>query len=416
MDTDVLERPETDVQAKASDNLGDGKIVCHIDGARVAAIAPYIKKHHPDWTIERYKEKFPGEPLMSEETKILLEKRKRDRDLADKKSERVRADFATSMTGKMQVLADTFGLPRTAKGVKNGRGDLINIMVYEDHDEISEVYVPDVDPNYVFDVDMIRMINQAMTKNFPILLWGYHGTGKTTNFEQFCARTKRPFYRVQHTMNTEESHIIGQYVVRREGDTAVTHFELGPLALAMKYGWVYCADEYDVAMPSVIAVYQPVLEGKPLIIKEAPIEMRLIRPHPEFRFVATGNTNGSGDETGLYQGTQIQNAANYSRFPIVHEVEYMDKKQEKAIVAAQAGIDEKVAGQFVDIATDIRKSFAEGKMSMTISPRELINAGKNGLLRGNDWKTGLMWSFGNRLPRVEKATFEQLLQRRFGDE
>ena len=37
----------------------------------------------------------------------------------------------------------------------------------------------------------------------------------------------------------------------------------------MKHGWVYLADEYDFAFPQILGVYQPVLEGEALVIKEA---------------------------------------------------------------------------------------------------------------------------------------------------
>ncbi|MDW2825454.1 hypothetical protein [Klebsiella quasipneumoniae] len=66
------------------------------------------------------------------------------------------------------------------------------------------------------------------------------------------------------------------------------------------------------------------LEGKALIIKEGTPEWRYVEPHKPFASIGTGNTNGSGDETGLYQGTNIQNAANFSRFGIVSHVKYME--------------------------------------------------------------------------------------------
>lgn len=48
----------------------------------------------------------------------------------------------------------------------------------------------------------------------------------------------------------------------------------------MKHGWMYLADEYDFAQPNVLSVYQAVLEGKPLYIKEADAANRVIKPHP----------------------------------------------------------------------------------------------------------------------------------------
>ena len=202
---------------------------------------------------------------------------------------------------------------------------------------------------------------------------------------------------------------MGQYVVK-DGST---QFQLGPLPTAMLFGYEYCADEYDFAMPSVLSVYQPVLEGKPLVIKDAPPEFRVIRPHPNFRFVATGNTNGGGDETGLYQGTQIQNAANYSRFSIVEEVGYMEPKIEAAVVAGQSGIDRKDADKLVAFAKEVRDAFKAGRIGATISPRELISSAKLGLVRGSDWRGGLRLGFTNRLSRTDKEVVEQYAQRLF---
>lgn len=184
--------------------------------------------------------------------------------------------------------------------------------------------------------------------------------------------------------------------------------------MAMIHGMIYCADEYDFAMPSVSAVYQSVLEGQALVIKDAPPEYRVIEPHPEFRFVATGNTNGVGDETGLYQGTMIQNAANYSRFPITEEVKYMDAKIEESILRQKTNIDKTSAGKIVKFANDIRRSFADGKLGMTISPRELLNGTKLAIAFGGNFTMGLQLSFANRCSRVDKKVVEELLQRIFG--
>jgi cobaltochelatase CobS len=214
--------------------------------------------------------------------------------------------------------------------------------------------------------------------------------------------------RVQHTMNTEESQILGQWTAVN----GATKFELGPLALAMKRGWVYLADEYDFAMPSVLAVYQPVLEGKSLVIKEADAANRIIKPHPNFRFAATGNTNGSGDETGLCQGTAIQNAANYDRFGMVIKMEYMPKDQETKILINQTGVSEEDAAKIIDFASRVRENYDGSKISTTISPRTLINAAKLGRMRG-DYRMGISLSFANKLNKIDREVVDQLSQRIF---
>lgn len=402
----------------------DGKIVCRIDGALVHSVQLHIRDNHPDWDIDRYKREFPDDPILS---KAADERLKAN---AAKKAKEQAEQPALSMNLKTAYLHDVFGFGN-APAARSSQNKPIEIAIFKDHSDFALPYIQEVDNDYVFDINLVKKVLVGFQINKPVYLWGYHGTGKTTVLEQCAARTGRPFLRVQHTINTEEAHILGQYVVKtvmvevdrihsdgtihkiKEPQT-VTEFELGPLAMAMKYGWVYCADEYDFAMPSVTAVYQPVLEGKALVIKEAPAEIRVIKPHPNFRFTATGNTNGVGDETGLYQGTLIQNAANYSRFPIVDEVKYMEEKVEETVVVSKTGVDKATATKVVKFATNVRDAFKQGKISMTVSPRELINASELGMVFGGDWREGIRLSFSNRLSRIDKEVVEQFAQRVFG--
>jgi cobaltochelatase CobS len=227
--------------------------------------------------------------------------------------------------------------------------------------------------------------------------------------EQIAARTGRPYMRVQHTVNTEESHIVGQWTVR-DGQTV---FELGPLPLAMINGWMYCADEYDFSLPSVLSVYQAVLEGKSLVIKEADAANRIIKPSPNFRFCGTGNTNGSGDETGLYQGTSIQNAANFDRFGVVIHKQYMKKAAESQILVNRVGLVKEDADKMVDFAGLVREAYDGAKISDVISPRTLIFAAKIGVKRGS-FRQGIVLSFINKLSKVDREIVDGLAQRVFG--
>ncbi|MCP1540017.1 AAA family ATPase [Methylorubrum extorquens] len=393
----------------------DGKITCELDGARVHVIQAYLKESHPEWTVERYRAAYPDAPLLSP----AAAKR-----LAEKKAQAEEA----AVTGHIERLPlakvfETGDVPAT----KNKRNEPILIAVYKGHQPEALALVPEIDRNYVFNLELVKTALMGLEMRMNVYFWGYHGSGKTTLFEQACARTKRPFMRVQHTANTEEAHIIGQYVVqavkRASKDAAgndievlstETVFQPGPLTIAMLNGYVYCADEYDFALPSVLALYQPILEGKPLYIKDAPPEMRMIKPHPDFRFVATGNTNGGGDETGLYQGTQIQNAANYSRMHIVEEVPYMEASIETAIVQSQASLKKADAEKLVKFANDIREAFKGGRIGMTISTRELITAGRLAAVRGSDYEAGLRQGYMNRMSRIDREAASQLAQRYFG--
>lgn len=404
------------------------QITCEICGGKTHAIAVHLKKKQcsEDISLETYQARFPDAPLMSEYAKQAIEK-KRAEEAAKAAAEAKAAEaeikkettvteapkptaiekLASSEKDKLvtKALHEVFEL--TEKTAKNSKGGAIPVSCIE-NTAFPEM-VPETNNTYVHNIDDLKNVMLALELHINPYVWGHKGTGKSELFEQIAARTGRPFIRIQHTANTEESHIVGMWTVK----DGATVFELGPLALAMKHGWLYLADEYDFALPSVLSVYQAVLEGKALMIKEADAENRMIKPHPNFRFVATGNTNGSGDETGLYQGTNLQNSANYDRFGMVIEKKYMPKAQESIILQKRCGLTETDANKLVEFAGLVREAYDGQKISDTISPRTLINAATIGIKRGA-FKVGVQLSFTNKLNRVDKETVEALAQRVFG--
>lgn len=381
-------------------------IECAICKAKVHSIDLHLKRDHAElgMTLADYQAKYPDQPIYS---KLALQKIE-EHTAAKARKESVSAEFIEGgYEIHKQALHEVFSLGAT-KAALSARGEAIPITVIKStggHDDM----IPDVDPNYVFNLDILKTLLMGVELNIPVYLWGHSGTGKTTMYEQLTARTRRPMLRVQHTANMEEEHVLGGWRLR-DGKTI---FELGPLPMAMKNGWVYLADEYDFGRPEVLSLYQAVLEGKPLVIKEADPENRIIRPHPGFRIIATGNTNGQGDETGLYQGTTMQNAANYERFGIVEKMPYMEESIESSLVSKQAQIPLADAKKLVDFANRVRKEFDSAKLSNPISPRSLIFAGRLGKAKSN-YIYGLEKSYLNRLSSVDREAAMQLANRVFG--
>jgi cobaltochelatase CobS len=191
-----------------------------------------------------------------------------------------------------------------------------------------------------------------------------------------------------------------------------TEFQLGDLPLAMKNGWVYLADEIDRAQPEVLSAYQSVLEGQPLHLPEADEDNRVIIPHPDFRFVATGNSNGMGDETGIHRAVQRQDAATFERFSIVMQLEYLNKEDEVAMVQEKAGVSGAHAEKLRTFAEKIRSQFPH-EFPLTIGPRVLIKIGRLGRLKGN-FSEGVLLAYANRLPEVERKAAMDLAARVLG--
>lgn len=388
------------------------QIACKICGANVHAIHLHLNSDHPEVSKEEYEAKFPGAPMFSQVALDAIEQRRKAKAAAAAASApAVSQQTLTSAAVEQAVptkvaFHELFGLGRNPATISASGKDIMISVCAPLPEHLS--MIPDKDENYVFNIDILKTLLMGIEMRFPTYLWGHAGVGKTTIFEQIAAYTKRPYFRVQHTANMEEEHIVGGWRLR----DGKTHFELGPLAMAMKYGWLYMADEYDFGRPEVTSVYQAVLEGKPLVIKEADDANRVIKPHPDFRIVATGNTNGQGDETGLYSGTNLQNSANYERFGIVERMGYMQKDLEERLLSQQARIPMKDAKQLVDFATRIREQFDGGQLGNPISPRSLIYAAKIGVGK-RDFKEGLNLAFINRLAATDREAAKQVAQRVF---
>lgn len=405
----------------APDAIDDTPITCMICGEKNHYIPKHLQAAHPGTTEESYARAYPGAPMMSAifQERLTASARKRQQE-EDTQQQMVAQIIPFAQPGSVvkRDLHEVFELPLTdslRKPARRGQtqGDPIQVDVLDGHDHLQLEAIPDVDGDYVFSEEELKDAVMAIQLNLNLLAWGMHGTGKTSFIEQICARTKRPWVRIQHDETTEPAHIVGQMAVRNVNGVAVTEFEYGPLAEAMIYGWLYCADEYDFAHPAVIAVYQAVLEGKPLYIKEAPIGKRLIKPHPNFRFVATGNTNGSGDDTGLYAGTKIGNAAAYSRFGVTIQIHYPAPAVEKSMLKGRLGVTQDAADKLVDFAGSIRTMYQQGELSLPISPRELLSAAKLGLIKGGQFRKGIELAYSNRLDSTQGASVRAAAQRIF---
>jgi len=217
------------VETIESANEPDTAIICMIDNARVHSVQQYIKEKYPDtWTIEQYKEQFPGAPLLSQTAIKRLESiRKRD---ALKAKQDTQVNFVTTMAHhpenslvapplvkKQGNFHEIFGLGK-AEAARNGNDDPIKITVFEGHVGAALDYLPISQDGYVYDIDLLKKVIVGFELNLPVYLWGFHGTGKTSLLQEAAAHTGRPFIRVQHTMNMQESDVLGQWTVR-DGST-----------------------------------------------------------------------------------------------------------------------------------------------------------------------------------------------------
>jgi len=184
--------------------------------------------------------------------------------------------------------------------------------------------------------------------------------------EQVCAKLNRECIRVNISIETDESDLLG-------GPTLVNGNVVnrdGPVLVAMKRGAVLLIDEVDRGSNKLMCL-QGILEGKPYFNKKSG---EMVHPAPGFNVIATANTKGRGSEEGRYL-SQILDDAFLERFPITVEQEYPDVKTEKKILSPLID-DPEFVDNLVKWADVVRISFEQGAIDELISTRRLVHIAK----------------------------------------
>ena len=354
------------------------KINCQICNAEVNFMELHIK-YHEGWTLERYVSEFPNAPIFSDIANRLLQEK------VEQWAGNAKASFP---------IEETFGISsfsgvKTVWGWKRPTADVPEVMQYHFRREI-----------------LASVLYAMENKGEPILLIGPTGSGKTSIFEQAAARLNRPVTRINLDGDVTRSDLVGQWILN--GDNQM-QFHHGPLPKAMKEGRILIVDEIDAGAAPVVMVLQAVLEGKPLSLLET---SEVIKPHADFRLMATANTNGQGDESGLYAGTQPQNYALFDRFTMVEKVDYAPAKEEMEIVVRQAGITDagKVITNLVKVANMIRAAHKAGETVCTMSTRNIVNIARKLQVFG-DIKRAYLTAYLNKLSGDDLDKCNEMIQR-----
>ena len=230
--------------------------------------------------------------------------------------------------------------------------------------------VPVVDKNYVAfgnfsDIENIIKSN----KFFPTFISGHSGNGKTMSIEQACAKNKRQFICISMTPETDESDLLGNYVLI-DGNM---EWRDGPVTTAARLGAVLCIDEIDYGAQNLSSL-QRVFEGKPFLLKK---KGEMITPKQGFTVFATANTKGKGSDDGRYMFTNVLNEAFLERFVTTMEQDWAPAKTEIKIVNKllnSLGIkDDTFASNLVVWANAIRQTFNDGGCDEVISTRRLVH-------------------------------------------
>ena len=238
-------------------------------------------------------------------------------------------------------------------------------------------HLPKRNDDYVFRRETMRDILTFLDDpdGDGMFFAGFMGAGKTTLPYQVATRLNWPVQSFTAHNRMEFDDLVGTWKMVNGS----MEFLYGNLAVAMRDGHLFVMNEIDRADPGQLAGLHDVLEGHPLVIATNGGEV--INAHENFRFIATGNSVGSGDSTGLHQGVVPLDIAFMDRFRLV-KVDYPAPEIEEAILEKKLPeLPEDTRTKMIRVANLIRALFVGGDevatpLTITMSTRTLCRWAK----------------------------------------
>jgi cobaltochelatase CobS len=270
-----------------------------------------------------------------------------------------------------------------------------------------------------FDPIVTPKIKAFIKKCRNIWLHGETGTGKTELYERLLDEAGQAYYKVSFNEESSIDDLIGG--MRLVGGD--TEYNKGPLIRAMEDGVPLICEEIDAAPSGANLIMQRVLEqqaGKARRFLN-PITSEEIEAKAGFCVLATANTAGAGDHTGLYAGVQVQNAAFRDRF-VFDTLSYPPADVETMILRKRTGIDKGIAERIIKFAEAVRQAVKNGEGLTPVSTRTVIAFGMAfsdlddcGFSESDQLREALRSSIVEKASNpADKAAMLDLAQRLFG--
>ncbi len=368
-------------------NHGHEKVECRECGSPFHRLDLHIAKAH-EVGLDGYRARYPGAPLMSAHAEAVMQE-----------SERPPTPGSLPGNGEYAI-----GVARLTH-----RSDL---------PEEDKIFIPDHDDDWqpgMLEAKALEDLALGIQVSDNVMIVGPTGAGKSLLAMQLAAAIGQPMRRVPLHGDVRAADFAGEKVVDVDvaSGQAIVMWRDGILPQAMRRGHWLLLDEIDAGPAAIMFVLQGVLEpDKRLMLMGNQGE--IVEAHPRFRIIATANTLGRGDETGLYTGTRILNEAFLDRFGTVIDFGYPSEDTEVKILVARTGIESEQALMLVRSAQMVREAFERSEVSCTFSTRRLVAWAEKIKWYGNLRRAATV-SVLNKLSREDKVFVEGIIQRHVGE-
>jgi len=262
-----------------------------------------------------------------------------------------------------------------------------------------------VDKNFYYVPEESDVLQKGIIAGLNILVYGPAGTGKSTLLRKILEKNVGAWEFMNLNGETSVDDFVGVYELVG-GETILRK---GILPQCMESGTPLIIDELDAASPEVLFILQGVLEGNPLRLKNG----EQVHPASGFAIYATANTIGRGDDTTLYQGTNVLNEAFMDRFGMVLDLWYMPKPHEIEVVCRKTGMHKAISEKIVTVASLARDAMKSGKLYSTFSTRKCLSWASL-MMQNVGFEDAFKLTCTNKVAPADRVTLAELYQRATG--
>lgn len=190
-----------------------------------------------------------------------------------------------------------------------------------------------------------EMVLTLLANGENVYLYGPAGSGKNVMCEQLAKALGVPFY-YQNTVITKFD-VVGY-------KNAAGDFEATEFYKAWTGGGLFMADEMDNSMAEALITYNAALANGYIAFPG----VGMVKRHPDFRFIAAGNTNGEG-ATEQYCGRYQMDESTRDRFAFV-KIDYC-KEIEEAICKGHEDV--------LEFVYDLREACKDSQVNIILGYR-----------------------------------------------
>lgn len=182
---------------------------------------------------------------------------------------------------------------------------------------------------------------QSWKHGLPVLIKGPTGCGKTRFVQHMAHKLQLPLYTVACHDDLSATDLIGRHLIGADG----TWWQDGPLTRAVREGGICYLDEVVEARQDTTVVLHPLADDRRELFIERTGET--LQAPDNFMLVVSYNPGYQNLLKGMKPSTR-------QRF-VAMRFDYPTAEQEIHIVATEAGIDTRLAGQLVQLGNAIRR-------------------------------------------------------------